>query len=153
MNDVEIFNQRQVWFDTATRKLFEQGGPSMAPGGGGCVYSTPTGRGCAVGVLLSDEEKAFLIQNNLNNRQISLVIDESNYLTQFKSDMAFIRELQSCHDNAALNYPRTSNKEYDDEEWIDPWGEYGVAKNLQKFAIKYNLNATVLYSSFGYPSE
>jgi hypothetical protein len=152
MNALTVYDDKrhrqQDYFDTAVVKLFNQGGPSIT--GTGCKYVLGD-RGCALGVLLDEREKAFFRQNeHLNGRSVMILIDEQHVLTRFKQDMQFVHDLQRCHDDAALD---RSRDDLDRTVWHDIWSPSGVARRFQKLAIKYNLDATELYKTWGYPDK
>jgi len=93
----------QAAFNTATIGVLNQGGPAMTPERA-CAYRVD-GRKCAVGHLLSDEQIA---EYNIKPQDLVARFN-ANLLTEIMPGVdasvtaAFLRALQSAHDDVALS--------------------------------------------------
>jgi hypothetical protein len=64
--------------------------------GGGCVYRTPEGYGCAIGVCLSEETAAAVDAAGLNDQSVRLIAFDEHVVLDGPSP--FYVELQASHD-------------------------------------------------------
>jgi len=99
MNEVTPLSSLQEIFDYTTRKIIEQGGPSV-DAERHCLYREKrNGRKCAMGWLIPDSK----YQKKFEGLNAVEVIGQIGDLKYDKSRIAFIRELQMAHDRATVN--------------------------------------------------
>lgn len=122
----------QTVFDIVAVGLLKQGGPSVdiVRNIKVCKYRTENKRRCAIGLLIEDNEYnptfegkgiSFFIYNNV-----------SQYLYNKRYDLAFLANLQECHDNC---------REYEDVTFMKEF-----IKNMKFIAIAFRLNTKKLNS-------
>lgn len=93
--------KRQI-LDAVVERLVAQGGPAYETDRRACTYRTSCGKGCAVGVLMSDDEIEALSENGYLYGDILTALNVLEYSPSF--DMRqFLVELQVVHDRFASN--------------------------------------------------
>jgi hypothetical protein len=84
-------------YKEAIEKLIEQGRPSVHRGT--CLYRSPCGAKCIVGHMISDEEYAPEMDNDI--MAVDLVAKFPQLKLSQEGNVYILQELQSCHDSAA----------------------------------------------------
>lgn len=88
-------NKQEIFTECLT-KMRAQGAPAME--GGSCFYRIG-GKGCAIGVLLSDEEVNALGDNN--GATVGKLAKHKLLPERLVGDNEFLSRLQLCHDGAS----------------------------------------------------
>ena len=83
---------RQADFNTAYTRILAQGKPAMT--GESCLYTTPDGLHCGIGMLMTNDELA--IMGGRCGDVASLDIP------RFNDDIEFYTDLQNSHDDAGV---------------------------------------------------
>lgn len=92
---------RQEAFELAVNGIINQNGFGSVPGSSACVYYEPTtGSRCAIGHIVS-EDKAKLFTEAGYGRVGS--IPRSHLPEGIRDDHTFLSDLQTLHDNCALD--------------------------------------------------
>jgi hypothetical protein len=120
------FTRQQV-FDYCATKLLEQGKPSGRVDGNGmfqCEYNGPGGKHCAIGWLVTDEER---VEEQSAIRSIATNLQLTQRLSP--SDEEFLTRLQAAHDDAASD--------------TDELFATGVRSRLRTAAFNFNLDPSV----------
>jgi len=89
-----ISEDKQVLFDTAIRKLAEQGHPSISGLTNMCAYQTLNGSRCALGWLMTD--RAINIFGEFEGP-----VEEIDEFANGRVGLEFLSDLQDVHDYAA----------------------------------------------------
>ncbi len=123
----------QELFDASVAGLakqgFKQSISTTDPGNKGCAYRGGGGVGCAIGVLIPPKVK---IRSDHNTSGVTLLPER--FLTRIGIDkddsqqMAFVKDLQSAHDNADLKMSVTDSKDF--------YPELSTPERMQKRLIQ-----------------
>lgn len=89
---------RQEMFNKAYLGVLAQGGLGKSATGG-CMYTTPDGKHCGVGQLLTPEQLAMIRRDDILNSDTPKELVKANILPA-DFDVAFANVLQETHDNA-----------------------------------------------------
>lgn len=88
----EAFNRAWKYF------IKEHHNPSITPDHGDCMYRSPTGRKCAVGLLIPIEEYS----RDFEGMPLEDVFDRVPTLCDSPDlSVSYLRDLQQCHDEFA----------------------------------------------------
>jgi len=91
---------KQIIFDVVLFGIRAQGGPSM--NGTGCVYRSATGRRCAVGMWIANDQYLPVMEGK---RIAGLMMDFPDRLPSwFEQHKWLLSDLQAAHDAATENY-------------------------------------------------
>jgi hypothetical protein len=107
---------KQEILDEVGKKLFEQGGLSLAQNGRTCEYKNYQGRNCAIGLMVDDIPEKFqgLSVGALIRKRIYLGVNH-NFI---HNNPHFCMKLQIMHDTAGHSVLRTHRKVgYDIKSW------------------------------------
>ena len=121
----------QEAFDKAARGLKSQGFNRSVTSGNWCQYNGPDDRHCAVGWLIADVD----LPAHMNGKNIGDLMDRHTDVSDRLKGISrpFLRDLQSCHDNAWRN----NNGEIVDDPAV-------MRKSLEMFALRWELSSAVL---------
>ena len=122
---------RQAVLDHVVPRMLAQGKPSME--GSVCLYRSGTHNEplcCAVGFLIDDDNYGPAMENN-SPKIVGQMGPTSNPTWQaaFREESDFLKELQDCHDNAAVD-SRFDGTSFNDE----------FLKRVQRLAHAYTLS-------------
>ena len=122
---------RQAVIDHVVPRMLAQGKPSI--GASTCRYRSGTHNEplcCAVGFLV-DEDKYDFSMEGKSPTILGQMNPTSNptWKEAFRTESEFLKELQDCHDSAAVD------SLFDDEPFID-----GFLKRAKRVARYYNLS-------------
>lgn len=90
----------QEIFDASYKGIIAQGGPAFIEKPGKCVYRTEKGRGCAVGVLMTDEEIEHIQCSGWQSASLKILLGMMP-IERFSDHVTFLRNLQTIHDETA----------------------------------------------------
>lgn len=86
----------QALFDRAVVGVIKQGGPSWVGGNTGCAYRDPSGRKCAFGHLIHDDDYRTTMEGkNLYHSDLHDALPEA-----YRKHFALLDDLQSTHDSS-----------------------------------------------------
>jgi len=90
----------QDFFDEATRRLGAQGYCAVRPSGS-CVYRTDEGYGCAIGIMLTEDEIAAI--SGRNGLVYNIILNHGDELPTLAGyDIEFLSALQRLHDRNGI---------------------------------------------------
>lgn len=122
---------RQAVIDYVVPRMLAQGKPSME--GSVCLYRSGTYNAplcCAVGFLIDEDNYSREMENN-SPKIVGQMVPTSNPTWQaaFREESDFLKELQDCHDNAAVD-SRFDGTSFNEE----------FLKRVQRLAYIYTLS-------------
>jgi hypothetical protein len=125
---------RQEIFDNAVRGVMTQGDLAIAEGTYTCAYRGENNTRCAIGWNISDDVYSEDMEGNVPN----LIYEAPNIVARAvhartKGDIAFLRNLQRCHD-LQLDYRDNRNILM-----------HRLAASFKLFAEMYSLSYMVLF--------
>jgi hypothetical protein len=107
MTNENVKLTKQDLFNNAWQAfVVEKSGPSLHPNGNtGCLYLSPSGCRCAIGVSFSVDVLKQLVDSNCNNLAIGRLIEEHSPVSNLldPEEISFMCDLQACHDRPALS--------------------------------------------------
>jgi len=122
---------RQTTLDHVVKSMLEQGKPSMRAST--CRYRSGTHNEplcCAVGFLIDEDRYDFSMEG-----KSPIILGQMNptsnptWQEAFRTESEFLKELQDCHDSAAVD------SKFDDDPFID-----GFLRRAKRLARSYNLS-------------
>lgn len=108
---MEKITQQEI-VERVVKGIVDQGGPSAllqkreGPGFGDplfarCLYLSPDGRRCAVGLLLDTQNSEWNASPVEDNREVRQALRDCGVPVSTREDISFLQSLQSAHDDAA----------------------------------------------------
>jgi hypothetical protein len=133
----------QQIFDDVCLGLIEQNHKATNPQGQ-CVYRTTKKRGCAVGLLLTEEEATPAV---LVGGSVWTLADAGLLPTRLHPFKELLSDLQSAHDTAQAD----SNDRFQLPHELPGWVGYDcLGYKLAKIAAIHKLDKTILHAAFPY---
>lgn len=109
---------RQEWLDLIIKTSLEGGFPSVEYDGcanpGRCVYLSPTGRMCVIGLLIDREKYSSSLEGNLRNKVLEVLPEWAQQLGRH-----VLSSVQACHDSRARG----------------PWDHKAFVENLRNLNV------------------
>lgn len=127
--------KHQRIFDEVWKGIKAQGGPAWDEKALVCMYRTPSGRSCAIGLFLTDEE-AERFEGITVDADMYQYLQENNAKIR-RAEHEFLISLQRAHDSAAENEGIRGLPE--GEDFFTPF-----RNEMKKVAENFDLNTKVL---------
>lgn len=140
---IEQITSAQMMFNTVYTHLWNQGGPSinvqLCPETGAsvtCMYRDSSGRMCAVGVLIPNEQYVPDMENTPVNRLVN-----NFHLPEIEANVDMLHKMQMAHDHAGCEVFHNFNS--DPKVWREK-----LTERFLKIAQQHGLDTSVIKERF-----